>query len=327
MTLRWRAGYSWAELDDLCQNKSFQEQEDLRKHLIQRDKELYTIRTCTMEIQFETVTVKHPKSKKQKNKNKKKKKNDDDRILDEQLKKKEASMTLWDRVRESYTAKILTAMSSSNIAEIISRNLKKEKEDIELSDNVGLWIEICNKVYDAAASSVKVFQIDNPNIEVKMPRDYYEHMLSHHIVDSLFHCMFMVIGHDVLSKIHDDHISMLAIQSTKEMYPKVDTISSVKSMIKNRLVPSRCRSFRLEGCKPIAFASFYSVCIEFNIFGCFYIINRMLVFAWKVHNRTQCIDSIDQNDMYIVRKNASMDAFQPRNQEPPVPVKFNNLEA
>src|SRR5208283_804516 len=121
----------------------------------------------------------------------------------EQLKKKEASMTLWDKVRQSYIDKILTAMNNSRIAEILSRNLKEEREDVELPNNVGLWNDICMKIYDAASSSVKIYHVDNPNIQIKMPRDYYEHMLSHHIADSAFHCMFMVIGHDVLSKIHD----------------------------------------------------------------------------------------------------------------------------
>jgi ABC-type uncharacterized transport system permease subunit len=323
MAIRWRVGYSWAELDELCQKKSFNEQEDIRKRLIERDRELYTIRTYTMETYVETVTIKHPKLKKQKNKKKKKSKDSDDRILDEQLKKKEASMTLWDKVRESYINKILKSMNSSNIAEILSRNLKGERQDVELLKNVGFWNDVCIKVYEAAASSVKVFQIDNPNIEMKMPRDYYEHMLSHHIVDSLFQCMFMVIGHNVLAMIHDDHMSMLAIQSTTEMYPKVDTISSIKNMIKYRLVPSRCRTFKLEGHKPIAFASFYSLCIEFNMFGCFYIINKQLVFAWKVYNRSKNIDDVDQKDMYIVRKNASMDVFQPKNPEPAIPIKIN----
>jgi len=187
---------------------------------------------------------------------------------------------------------IRNAVNDDGYAEAMLRGKNKEDKYIDYESNQKIWANICSKVYDSYKNDPKLgafLDQHSQNILNKTvdPVTFYSRLLLDHFTDLITLNIIDMIDKDVFVEFQPSKtpLVMCAIQTRQRMFPKIDMIISLKSVVDHGLAPLDAMKKNEYGDLPIAYALFNSISIHFNLFGIFYHDKIGLTYEWIVFDR------------------------------------------
>lgn len=272
-----KSGYSWAELDELSQGKSFSEQENIRKMLIDRNN---------------AQNIPTSKPKKNNKKKKKKKTIDEDALLNKAIKEAE-------QARKKIQPKPTPKPKTIDPYKMILENIEGEKKQ-DARRNAEIWVAVSRYVKSQYEGMIQM------EGEFKS-FEYYEAMLRIHVKDTFIQYMHALkeTGSPLISN-REDPFLMFSVQKDimNELFPKVELVLSMKEAVKHGILPNNIFVFNPFK-KPIMSAGlFYSFTFKFNILIVFYERDpEVFVYHQNIFNRHGNINDVLAGDIRYIREN------------------------
>jgi hypothetical protein len=178
-------------------------------------------------------------------------------------------------------------------------SVMQKLRDFELSItdheiNAEAWRGLCKAAYSRFGADRKIL---SKGVPITNPIKYYEEVLKQYVAQSMANTITDMDRSGVFTK-YDPQVRPLAVTCYQrhfaDLFPNAEIIADMSSLIDNGFVPKNASKMNIFGTELVAYAVFWSLAFNFNLFGAFFRgSGGAYNYHWIVYDRiNQDIDEI-----------------------------------